>query len=1750
MRKQVGSKSVPLEIMKFNMASPALIEASAGTGKTYTITNLVVRALLGLGSKEVALPRPLQIEDLLVVTFTNAATSDLRNRIFERIRAARGAFEIFIDNALTLISEALEQENDELVASHYLEKQDISKVKSAIANGRKRAKKRKAALTIEGRISDDGTIESLANNDLDESDSDYLETKASDYTEDELQHLLLNIDVKAVMSGSNVDPTFYDMITDLLSRKVVPLRHAILLLAQAERKINNASICTIHSFCNSTLTQLYALESGEAFNTELKNDLYYESKEAIYGVWRRLFYKEKCSTTLKDTLGTQDPESFSKLLKSLGAARHSDPNSAFAGYFLEGFEELMQEVNCPIDIHSAHSIESQLQNWLNELDAQSESADNDTKVSILREYDNFLSTIPQKQFEGLYNPQTKAPGYLLEGTGKSFNKAAPALLANIYSLYSYANEIKEVLSRPNLLSKDINALYAKLPSPVTFSKGDLKNFVSRGHANTNALEKSVFHYIDSFISIWRTSAERVEKLKRVLLVLVTIIVQQELMRLCQENNVMNNDDVLRRLDYAINNRGAAGERLAELIRKRYPLAMIDEFQDTDPVQYNIFSAIYLTKEALDAQAYCYLIGDPKQSIYAFRGSDINSYLKARQKIIELTHGKGLYTLDTNYRSQPDIVEASNAIFSNELNPNNINPFEEADIPFESVKSGLAKALSSKKNAKNAPVKPRSFTLEGIDEILFDGSSVPAESNNEGVKYSGAANTYVVAVDLDESSSNKETTYDRYAKAAALMIMKLLTDGKIDRKGPDGVVTKSAVKASDIAVLVRNAEQSSYVQAELRKLQIQSVFFSDRSSVLKGAKPNNRNGQSSEQPTPPSKEASDILSLMEAMENSTDRRKVYKVLASSLLCLSAQEYSMLMGSDDIFEYEVRLLNDCAHIWKRYGFMPAFLKWANDPRHCMNSRLLSVNGGERLYTNFCHISEIVQSVHKKNTAISTQIHWFNDLIHQEANDISEDDSKKRLESEQEQVKIITVHKSKGLEFPIVLMPFLWATNKKPEIDKGLKAVKYYSNEEQHRVLSFNYNEKLSVDTRVPKVDDNGDLLNDYVEHTIESTPQELYEIEEQKEATRLLYVAITRACHVNIFFVQDIKQNIKNQPDAMIRHHGTHNRITSVALPTGEITTPGTENYQASCFVEAVLAHPEKFTVIDGKKLSDAYASFADGISELHVGDKEILDADTERRLELFNAYGYKSDDGFTDRSLNISSIRPKDEVPNVALSFIYKNAIDTSFNIFSYSSLTANHGSTHETKLNYHLGRDDNHDDTELSVDATEQQLNDLPLVSVVDHEHTPQVSIDKSTCLLSNDSCSVSSLVQRYREQNYNSLMIRQTIKMKSPLCHIFPKGKLAGSFMHEILEKIDFEQMKARGYDNYLLNEVIEEVSQTTRAHDFMSQSNIASADEYKMRLGEWFNDVLEAPVVAGKYHCFALADLEVASYEREMEFLMSNSRFDTTQLDELCHEVAQRLLPAHLSYLGENLTLSYSEVVGFVTGSIDLACRFDLNRRLALHERADLMYAIPEDQSVIIAENMRRLREKYRQGEIPNCNDPELNGAFAALNFARMPLSDAYESQIAAATEQEPDYKYYVIDYKSNSMLSSTEELNINEYENADDFSEYYESYSFDNMVKSIYEHRYDLQFMLYTLALYRFLKVRHGVRLDSSYEELESFYEKHIGGVMYLYMRGMKANYLRDKVSKGVFTTKLDFDIVYKLDQIFSGTNDDEYEENFSE
>lgn len=128
------------------------------------------------------------------------------------------------------------------------------------------------------------------------------------------------------------------------------------------------------------------------------------------------------------------------------------------------------------------------------------------------------------------------------------------------------------------------------------------------------------------------------------------------------------DDMLSRLDAAL--RSESGEALAAAIRARFPVAMIDEFQDTDPQQYRIFRRVWHHQP----DTALLLIGDPKQAIYAFRGADIFTYMKARSEV------SAHYTLDTNWRSAPGMVNSVNKLFS-QMD----DAFMFRDIPFNPVK---------------------------------------------------------------------------------------------------------------------------------------------------------------------------------------------------------------------------------------------------------------------------------------------------------------------------------------------------------------------------------------------------------------------------------------------------------------------------------------------------------------------------------------------------------------------------------------------------------------------------------------------------------------------------------------------------------------------------------------------------------------------------------------------------------------------------------------------------------------------------------------------------------------------------------------------------------------------------------------------------------------------------------------------------------------------------------------------------------
>lgn len=1710
--KLSASGQTTFNVQTFNMGQPALIEASAGTGKTYSITNLVLRALLGVGTRETSLARPLEVEELLIVTFTNAATADLRLRIYERIRSARLALEEFISVALNQVVEqlkhpeaqtALKASSARIVAAK-AQRQDVGTVllkKEELGGAYEE-------LTAQERAEFAQRLQQL------EADDEHELFLANNYSEEELNGIFVGVDLdyllneRCQLQDDNTKFIIKELVERSRGHKDSPLRRAVDHLIRAERNINNAAICTIHSFCNSTLTQIYALEAGEAFNTELKLDLSAEIHEAYYSVWRRLFYQKQSSPLLLSRLGTSDPMAMVGPIHLLNGVRLSGDELGFYGYQLKGMDELLARCQC--QLKRKEPLEPQLMAYITQLTHQL----NPIEAGMVEIATAVLATLPYEELRRWINPKSGQLRQLSAEPNKiALKDKCDLFLVQIAQCYELLTQARQLGPQSGAWADLVQLLdhIAQSAPGCLGAKGSLFNARLKAH---NDVERECQAQIDQLVTALSSKLtefmgqdnndDLLHQSTQLIRVLTAIVMNQEFERMCHEQHLMSTDDILRRLDYALNLRGTAGTSLARAIRAKYPLAMIDEFQDTDPIQFSIFSSIYLNHEALKQQAYCYLIGDPKQSIYAFRGSDINSYLKARDLIVDLTHGHGIYTLDTNYRSSPDVVAAANAIFGSTLNHNNVNPFNESRITFEAVKSGKAKGLLAQARHagqarivptgsasaygegaqidpaqdKDITVKERAFYFDGVEELFYQAemqvplnhaviSQYPLDqyaqpesgtsAESEILAFKGPANTYVVHVGNLVDQTKKDDLNWAYARASAKLIERLLTSGRIVDGGKERPVVPG-----DIAVIVRRAAESDLIQNELWNLQIPSVYLSDQTSVLGSLEA-------------PSTESIELGYLMEAMCDCTNRKKVFRVLGSRLLCLTAQEYQEHCATDN-FEREVKLLLSCAQTWQRFGFMPAFMQWAHDPRHNICQRLLALKDGERWYTNYCHIGEIIQSVHSQKSGIQSQLNWYYDLIHHNQNIFDADVTKKRLESEQDQIRIITIHKSKGLEFPIVFMPFLWMTasvgnNRSLSPESYLGVTRYYDPSEQKVVLDVAAERQFEVQERLPVYHSSTQSYESghFQAVQVSVNPKTIITTEARREDMRLLYVALTRARLANFIMVGSFKHRTSPM-GALVEIQGRERQGYAVDVDAdGAITNLETnEGLQdgAARFVAAALAHPECFTVLDGQSLLEP--------DELSAAPEST---------------------GVITIYPNMSTFREGQAIPPLAQSFVYRGAIDHTFNIFSYSSLVAGQQYTPDLQ---HSGATDN-------TMYGEDEVNDEPLIDEFAAPVSEQLAFQMATKpqepqFPATPDTSVSALMQRVW-QGQQFYYARNLLPQGTKACFEFPCGTGPGKFMHEVLEHVEFGQVKEQGCFAVIFDGALPESFKYLHNQRYQRFLRESKGGDDKMPLALWFNDVLEAPIVAGRYHCFALADLQLHHYEREMDFLMSNHSFNTDKLNELCAQVADQLLPDELKdkFRG-TLQLKSDELVGYITGSIDLACCLNLNARLTLRQRPDLLNTIAPQQAQALSTAIATLKDEVAQGLHPELQaDPE-------LSLEELGQDDANE-------------KYYVIDYKSNYLGSS------------------YKHYQGKRLIEAVYEHRYDVQFLIYSLALYRFLKRRLGVPFDESYEKLRAFYDQHIGGVIYLFLRGMRANYLRDSISSGVFATRLDFDVIYQLDQMFS-------------
>lgn len=472
------------------------------------------------------------------------------------------------------------------------------------------------------------------------------------------------------------------------------------------------------------------------------------------------------------------------------------------------------------------------------------------------------------------------------------------------------------------------------------------------------------------------------------------------------------DDLLTQLSASIDT--DESELLAARIRTLYPVAMIDEFQDTDPLQYSIFSRIYLN----NPECGLFMIGDPKQAIYGFRGADIFTYIKARNQV------SAHYTLGTNWRSSADMVQAVNQVFALPDSPF----IYDSDIPFLPVKY-----------SPNA--EKRIWTMGGQKQPAL---------------------TYWLQ-EADDKPLPKGEYLTRMAEATASQIQTILTQAQQGQACLVNGEKQKAVQAGDIAVLVRTGSEGRMIKQALADQGIASVYLSNRDSVFT------------------SSVAQDLQRLLQAVLTPENDRALRASLASELFALDAASLDALNNDEIVWENAVNEFKEYRKLWVQRGVLP-MLRAVISKRH-IAERLLEEGAssqgenGERVLTDLMHIGELLQQASNELDSDHGLLRWLAQSISDAENGLGgSDDQIQRLESERNLVQIVTIHKSKGLEYDLVFLPFVFSYREASE-------AKYYDAANDRTVLDITGN-----DASMKQADK-----------------------ERLAEDLRLIYVALTRAVY---------------------------------------------------------------------------------------------------------------------------------------------------------------------------------------------------------------------------------------------------------------------------------------------------------------------------------------------------------------------------------------------------------------------------------------------------------------------------------------------------------------------------------------------------------------------------------------------------------------------------------------------------------------
>ncbi|MGO1618332.1 MAG: exodeoxyribonuclease V subunit beta [Oceanisphaera sp.] len=853
-------KVAQLDPLTFPLFGSRLIEASAGTGKTFTLALLYVRLILGQSNNQCGFQRPLIPKEILVVTFTELAAGELRDRIRARL----------VD------------------AADYFKQPELAQDPLLVA-------------------------------------------LRQDYPEPEWPRCAWR-------------------------------------LQMAAESMDEASVSTIHSWCNRMLVE-HTFDTRGLFNRELVTDSSERLTEVVEDYWRVHFYSLPIAQASHVLTAFASPAALEQALRQL--IKPTSQGISFIGQPLKAQPQL---------------VDSTLQQW----------ADHQTQVEQkLAEVRAAWAESWQEIREHLIALQP--------GLNKTSFKPEqfPDVLADIAAWLNGQGPEPAKLHHfaPDALKINKNAAIKQLAPWPAFAR------VSELNALRNAEQPEL-------------------PINVAILADATLWVKTEFQKRMHQDAQMGFDDLLIQLEQALDpsHSGEHAVSLAATLGRNFPVAMIDEFQDTDPIQFSIFDRIYQVANTPDEQGI-FMIGDPKQSIYRFRGADIHTYLQVRNA----TAGRH-YTLKKNFRSTQGVVDACNAFFT-----------------YAEQQPQAAFRYQNDETAEN-PIPFIPVDAQGRNEQLFLDQETAAPMT-----------LWYFSNDEEENTPLSMGVFREHAaKVAASQISEWLNSAATNKAGFGEQDIERALAPGDIAILVRTRSEAALITEALSQRNIPSVFLSDREALLA------------------SPEAADVLHWLRACAEPNDEQLVKAALGTYTLGLSLHQLAHWQEDELAWEAQMQQFSRWQRIWRQQGILVMLQRLM--AHYQLPARLLAQAKGERSLTNLLHLGEWLQQT-------ASQIDGEQALIRHLYEHLGEDDQQLllRLESDAHRVKIITIHKSKGLEFPLVLLPFIstWKN-----IDGKQKQVPYQ--------LDAGIYTEVSDTKHFPKA------------WTIANS-------ERINEDLRLLYVALTRASH---------------------------------------------------------------------------------------------------------------------------------------------------------------------------------------------------------------------------------------------------------------------------------------------------------------------------------------------------------------------------------------------------------------------------------------------------------------------------------------------------------------------------------------------------------------------------------------------------------------------------------------------------------------